>query len=107
MFPNGIDDLTNMYRWIKKVRHDNYAELNSLEWDEKHNCIVYWKGHYHNLKHKIDGNGELHITPLTDVDVPGLEMRFMKLRLGIENTLYDLDTEKATWIIVRRKTLMI
>jgi hypothetical protein len=106
-FPRGIDDLTNMYRWIKKIRHDNYAELANLEWDEKHNWIKYWGGRYHNLKHKVDHDGLLHITPLTDVDIPGMEMRLMRLRLAIENTLYDLDTEKATWIISRRKHLML
>lgn len=107
MFPNGLEDLTSMYRWIKKTRIDNYQELNNLEWDKDRNCFIYWKGTYRNMKCKIDTEGRLHILPLTDVEMDGLEMRFMKLRMGIENALYNLDTHKLTWILERRKFFLI
>ena len=94
-----------MYRWIKKIRHDNQDELNRLEYDEKHECIKYWGSRYESLKFRIDNEGELHIHPIGDVTSD--EMHFRLLRMKIENALYDLDTEKATWIIARRKHLMI
>lgn len=96
-FPEGRRDMSDLYRWIKKTRHDNYAEeKNILEHD---GTIEYWGVAYKGFKFRINNHGELVITPHDD----GEHFHFERTVMRLQNALYKLDTEKCMWIIERRR----
>lgn len=102
LFPKGKSELSDMYRWIKKIREDNYYELNSIEYSN--NGFIYWGSQYQTFSYKIK-NGELFIEPIEDKGMTEHSFELKKMRLT--NELYELDSERVRWIIERRKYLMI
>ena len=109
-FPRGKADITDMYRWIKKVRADNYKEFNGLSFDFSKNVLSYWGQTYSSFMYKINSAGELKIIPVIDKKTNKKQDRAMIFRfmhLKMFNDLYDLDNQKAQWIIERRNALML
>lgn len=101
-FPNGITDLTNMYRWVKKTRHDNWAELEALDFDSNKGHFVWWGSKYQVLTHKIV-DGELKIKPIEFSESQKPEIIFQSRLIKIQEDLQALDLEKVTWILERRR----
>lgn len=95
-FPEGRRDMSDLYRWIKKTRGDNYAEVRNIF--EHENDIEYWGVSYKGFKFRINKQGELIITPNDEKD-----FRFDRMMLRLQNALYRLDTYKCNWIIERRR----
>lgn len=96
-FPEGRRDLSDLYRWIKKTRIDNYGEQkNILNHDRD---LEYWGVNYKCFKFRINKHGELVITP-HDNDK---DFNFERTMMRLQNALYKLDTEKCDWIIERRR----
>lgn len=106
-FPEGKKDLTDLYRWIKKTRVDNYNELANLDFDQKNNCFIFWKAKFRSLKHKISSDGELKIIPVEFMESENMERIFQIRIIKIQQDLANLDTEKIKWILERRKFFLI
>jgi len=100
-FPDGKITMVQMYKWIQKIRIDNQEEFKHL--CLKDDKIDYWGSHFSGFRFKIDNKGELEIKPL---DVP-MDFHFNIEMVKLQNALYNLDTEKANWIIERRRFLGI
>lgn len=96
-FPNGRRDVSDMYRWIVKIRNDNYQEFKNIIREEEH--ISYWGTIYKRFNAYVNKKGELIIKP-SDEDKPFI---FENKILNLQNLLYNLDTSRCTWIIERRK----
>jgi len=96
-FPEGRRDMSDMYRWIKKIRVDNYAEANNIVQAGGH--LEYWGVPYKGFKFRINQKGELVITPHDDDS----KFVFERVTMRMYNALYTLDTEKCLWIIERRR----
>lgn len=103
IFPEGKYSLTKLHKYIVKTREDNFNELNNLEFDDKRQQFSYWGEWYNSFSYRIKDD-ELIITP--NDEVMSIDS-FYKKRMKIENDMYNLDNEKAQWIIERRKYLMI
>ena len=101
-FPKGKAELSDMYKWIKKTREENFKELNNLVFDSYSRSFKYWRATYKTFKHKIV-NGELHIEPTNDCMAANPDTLFKLKLMKAENELYDLDTTKVMWIIERRR----
>ena len=101
------NDLMEMYKWIKKTRPANFEEFNKVNYDSKKERFEFWGSHYQFLKYKIDNDGELKIHPVESIEAEHPETVFHKMMMKLQNDLYDLDTQKAQWIISRRKYLCI
>ena len=102
VFPKGKAELSHLYKWIKKIRGENYKELSHITFNEKTGTIRYWKASYKTFKHKFV-DSELKIEPSDDCDYSNYLLAFRRRYMSVENDLFDLDTEKATWIIERRR----
>ena len=98
-FPNGIKDISNMYYWITQIRHKNYEILKNISMCNTNN-IVYYGSVYNAIRFTIK-NGILHIIPITVTVAENFQLTKMLLKMN--NELYKLDTEKAYWILERRK----
>jgi len=96
-FPNGFKEISDMYRWIKKIRIDNYTNVRNIS--KFNENIKYWEGLYNAFKFYINKKGELNIIPVNNYKTFVYERMMLKLY----NTLYKLDTEKVMWIMERRK----
>jgi len=107
LFPNGKNDLMELYKWIKKTRPTNYEEYQSLNYDYTKEMFEYWGSHYQFLKYKIDEDGELKIHPIDYIEAEHPDKMFSRVMMKLQNELYSLDTVKAQWIIERRKFLKI
>lgn len=99
--------LTDMYKWIKRVRPNNYSEFSSIDYDEKKAMFEYLGTHYKFIKYKIDGDGELKIHPQDVLEGECTVNDFTRMMMKMQNALYDMDTLKAQWILERRKYLNI
>ena len=100
-FPDGKISMVQMYKWIQKIRIDNQEEFKHL--CLKDDKVDYWGSHFSGFRFKIDSKGELEIKP---IDVP-MDFHFNIEMVKLQNALYNLDTEKANWIIERRRFLGI
>lgn len=96
-FPEGRRDMSDVYRWIKKTRPDNYAEANNVVQSNGH--LEYWGVPYKGFKFRINSKGELVITPHDDDS----KFVFERVTMRMYNALYHLDTERCLWILERRK----
>lgn len=101
-FPKGKSELSDMYRWIKKVRKENYKERLNLYFDDKIGRFKYWGAAYRTFKYKIT-DGELKVEPVDNTELSNLSLAFVHRSVKLENDLYDLDSDKAAWIIDRRR----
>ena len=102
VFPGGTVDLSDLYKWIKKVRVDNYSEIKNLDFKTEKRYFIYWGSKYAGLTHKIV-DGTLKIKPIEYIESQRPEIVFQSRITKIYNDLYDLDTEKSKWILERRK----
>jgi len=100
-------ELTEMYKWIKKVRPSNYEESANIDYDEKQQMFLYFGTHYKFLKYKLDVDGELKIHPQDTLEGECTMMDYTRMMVKLQNMLYDMDTAKAQWILERRKFLKI
>jgi len=100
-FKDNTAELTNLYRWIKKTRVDNYKELNNLDFNFDNNTFEYWGKPFEGLNYKIV-DGELKITPITYIENKTKSNVFMTKTMKIRNDLFNLDTEKCSWILNKR-----
>ena len=105
-FPKGASELSEMYRWIKLVRKENFTELEHLDFDEEKQSFLYWGASYKTFKHKIH-DGELRIEPNNDCEYANISLRFKNRKNEVVNDLYDMDTKKVIWIIARRRYFTI
>lgn len=97
------NDLMEMYKWITHTRPFNYEEFNKINYDTLKKRFEYWGSHYEYLKYKIDVDGELKIHPIEAIESEHPESVFTRMMMKLQNDLYDLDTQKAEWILERRK----
>jgi hypothetical protein len=103
LFPEGRFSLTAMHMYITKTRIENASERAQLVQDSETKQFTYWGEKYDDFVYTLK-HGQLIIFPNNDlVD----SMVFWKKCLKIDNALYELDNEKADWIIKRRKYLSI
>lgn len=100
-------ELTEMYKWIKKVRPSNYEESANIDYDEKQQMFLYFGAHYNFLKYKIDVDGELKIHPQDTLEGECSMVDYTRMMVKLQNMLYEMDTMKAQWILERRKFLCI
>lgn len=101
-FPKGKAELSEMYKWIKKTRKENYIELQNISFDDALQSFRYWGASYKVFKSRII-NGELCIEPTDECSANNIGSMFKLKLMKAENDLYDLDTAKAAWIIERRR----
>jgi len=103
LFPEGRFSLTQMHIYITKTRIENASERAQLVQDVDTKQFTYWGERYDDFVYTLK-HGKLLIFPNNDlVD----SLVFWKKCLKIDNALYELDNEKADWIIKRRKYLSI
>lgn len=101
-FPKGKAELSDMYRWIKKTRKENYTEIQNISFDDATQSFRYWGASYKVFRSKII-NGEMCIEPTDECNANNIGSVFKLRLMKAENDLYDLDTAKAAWIIERRR----
>jgi len=102
-FPHGQRDVTDMYRWIKKIRPDNYAEMSKMIFDDAQAQLQYWGSHYEGFNFKIQPDGQLKIIPIDYIESSDKHSHYSMVMMKMQNALHDLDYEKALWLLDRRK----
>jgi len=102
-FPNKFADVYNMYRWIADTRARNYDDLYSIEYDEEREAFSYCSQFFEDFEFKLRPDGELKIYPIKYSAEKDKYRKFIPKRVAILQKLYELDSEKCTWIIQRRK----
>lgn len=107
LFPNGRNDLMNLYKWIRKIRPENYGEVTSLDYDFANRCFTYWGSKYEGIKYRLTHTGELKIIPIDYVEAEHPDGVFQHKLIKMQNDLFNLDTEKCRWILERRRYLNI
>jgi hypothetical protein len=107
-FENGKVQLTELYRWIKKTRIENYKEINGLNFNFNNNNFIYWGKTFEGLNYKIV-NDEIKIIPIEFVKTSSIKepnshnnINFNLKILKIKNDLFKIDSEKCKWILERR-----
>lgn len=100
-------DLSYLYQWIIDIRPRNFNKAKNLDYDFMKKCFFFWGVAYKGLKYKITDEGELKLIPLEALVNEHPERVFDSQITKIQNDLFALDTEKAKWIIDRRKYLKI
>lgn len=101
-FPDGVNELTTKYLWIKNIREENYNLVESLSFDLSRGK-TYVHGHcYPDFSYSIDRNGRLYINPCSEV-VPLTFEEFLTKKNRIHVRLIELDNELCAWIVENRK----
>lgn len=106
-FPNGFTDIYELYRWIIETRRVNYEDIYSIEYNEDKDAFEFYSQYFEDFKFTVRSNDELHVKPIQYCEEKDKETKFMYKRMNILNRLYDLDNEKAVWILKRRKYLSL
>jgi len=103
-FPNGMMDISLMYKWVSHTRNDNYEELKNVVYDSDGDCLKYLgAGKFAGFKSRIDHEGRIHIHMLEEIDKGTVGLMYQVSMMRLQNSLYHLDSDKAQWIIERRK----
>jgi ABC-type multidrug transport system fused ATPase/permease subunit len=101
-FPDGAYELTKVYLYITEIRSQNERALNSLDFTSK-GFLTLMKISFKRASFHINKTHQLHITGMNDLN-PRFDFdECQSFEKKIISSLYNLDTEIATWIIRNRK----
>jgi len=103
-FPNGMMEISLMYKWISHIRNDNYNELKNIVYDSNGDYLKYLgAGKFAGFKSRVDHEGRIHINMLEEIEKGTIGLMYQVSMMRLQNSLYHLDSDKAQWIIERRK----
>jgi len=104
-FPQGKANLYEIYKWIKKIRVSNYEEFKNLILSENDFSIIIENQKFEDFTFKVKSNGIIEIIPLIhkesnkEIKNNYFQLKFLKL----QNSLFELDLEKARYILTNYK----